>query len=94
MRGIDKNKDQSYFLHKLNQEQLSKSLFPIGDLEKSHVRELAEKYNLPNARKKDSQGICFIGKINVQDFLRDNIKPVSYTHLDVYKRQKSLFLVP
>lgn len=83
LKGIDKNKDQSYFLHKLNQEQLSKSLFPIGELEKSQVRELAEKYNLPNAKKKDSQGICFIGKINVQDFLRDNIKRSEGNIIDI-----------
>ncbi|HRP36651.1 MAG TPA: tRNA 2-thiouridine(34) synthase MnmA, partial [Candidatus Dojkabacteria bacterium] len=72
LKGIDNNKDQSYFLHRLNQEQLSKSLFPIGELQKSEVRKLAEKYKLPNAKKKDSQGICFIGKIDVQDFLREN----------------------
>ena len=73
LKGIDQNKDQSYFLHRLNQEQLSKSLFPIGDLQKTEVRELAEKFKLPNSKKKDSQGICFIGKIDVQDFLRENI---------------------
>ena len=73
LKGIDQNKDQSYFLHRLNQEQLSKSLFPIGDLQKTEVRKLAEKFKLPNSKKKDSQGICFIGKIDVQDFLRENI---------------------
>jgi tRNA-specific 2-thiouridylase len=73
LKGIDQNKDQSYFLHRLNQEQLSKSLFPIGALQKTEVRELAEKFKLPNSKKKDSQGICFIGKIDVQDFLRENI---------------------
>ena len=74
LKGLDTNKDQSYFLHRLTQDQLSKSLFPIGELQKKEVRELALKFNLPNATKKDSQGICFIGKIDVQDFLRENIK--------------------
>lgn len=71
--GVDPVKNQAYFLYTLNQDQLSKSLFPIGHLQKAEVRKLAEKYNLPNADRKDSQGICFIGEIDVQDFLRAHI---------------------
>lgn len=67
--GIDKNKDQSYFLAMLSQEQVKNCLFPIGDLNKSDVRRIAEDAQLPNAKKKDSQGICFLGKVKIQDFL-------------------------
>lgn len=73
LKGIDPAKDQSYFLYTLKQKQLSKILFPIGEYIKSEVRELARKFGLPNAEKKDSQGICFIGKINVQQFLKAKI---------------------
>lgn len=73
-KGIDPAKDQSYFLYTLKQHQLSKILFPIGDLSKSEVRDLARQFGLPNAAKKDSQGICFIGKINVREFLKEKIK--------------------
>lgn len=69
MAGLDQNKDQSYFLWSLTQEQLSKTMFPIGHLKKPEVRLLAEKFDLPNAQKKDSQGLCFIGKIDVKEFL-------------------------
>lgn len=72
--GIDDKKDQSYFLHKLNQEQLKHTMFPIGNLTKSEVREYARSRKLPVANKKDSQGICFIGKINVHKFLKSHIK--------------------
>ena len=72
--GSDKNKDQTYFLWTLTQKQLSKTLFPIGDLDKPKVRKLAEKYVLSTAVKKDSQGLCFIGKIDIKDFLRNYIK--------------------
>ncbi len=65
----DAIKDQTYFLSQLSQEQVSKALFPIGQLEKSAVRQLAEKYHLPNAKRKDSQGICFLGKIPFDKFL-------------------------
>jgi len=74
LKGVDPSKDQSYFLYTLKQEQLAKILFPIGYLKKSEVRELAKKFKLPNAAKKDSQGICFIGKINVTEFLKAHIK--------------------
>lgn len=73
LKGIDNNKDQSYFLCELNQEQLSKTLFPIGELTKPEVRKLAEKYKLPVFNKPDSQGICFVGEINVAKYLRANI---------------------
>ncbi|HYE22386.1 MAG TPA: tRNA 2-thiouridine(34) synthase MnmA, partial [Verrucomicrobiae bacterium] len=73
LKGIDPSKDQSYFLYTLNQEQLAKVLFPIGGYKKTEVRELAKKFGLHNFDKKDSQGICFIGKINVAEFLKANI---------------------
>lgn len=73
-KGVDPAKDQSYFLYTLNQTQLSKILFPIGHLPKTEVRKLAKKFKLPNAEKKDSQGICFIGKINVTEFLKAHVK--------------------
>ena len=65
LSGIDKNKDQSYFLCQLNQEQLSQTLFPIGELTKPQVREIARKLNMPTADRKDSQGICFVGKEDI-----------------------------
>src|SRR6185436_16267324 len=64
----------SYFLYTLKQYQLARILFPLGALKKWEVRELARKFKLPNAEKKDSQGICFIGKINVTDFLKAHVK--------------------
>ncbi len=69
LRGVDTNKDQTYFLNQLNQEQLSKVMFPIGDMEKSRVREIAEEAGLSTAKKKDSTGICFIGERNFKEFL-------------------------
>ncbi|WP_066899603.1 tRNA 2-thiouridine(34) synthase MnmA [Streptobacillus notomytis] len=69
LRGIDNNKDQSYFLCGLSQQQLEKVLFPIGEYEKTRIREIAEKYNLKTAKKKDSTGICFIGERNFNEFL-------------------------
>ncbi|MFT5465865.1 MAG: tRNA-specific 2-thiouridylase [Verrucomicrobiales bacterium] len=70
LRGVDPNKDQTYFLALLRQEQIRHALFPIGDIPKPEVRVLAEKFDLPTATKKDSQGICFIGEIKMSDFLR------------------------
>jgi tRNA-specific 2-thiouridylase len=70
LEGADKNKDQSYFLALLSQDQLRHALFPIGHLRKPELRELASAARLPNARKKDSQGICFIGEVRMADFLR------------------------
>ncbi|MFN3917659.1 MAG: tRNA 2-thiouridine(34) synthase MnmA [Flavobacteriales bacterium] len=75
MAGADKTKDQSYFLCQLNQEQLAKALFPIGHLQKSQVRELAKKTDLITAEKKDSQGLCFVGKISLPEFLQQQLKP-------------------
>jgi tRNA-specific 2-thiouridylase len=74
LKGIDPAKDQSYFLYTLKQDQLARILFPIGGYKKTEIRELAKKFKLPNAEKKDSQGICFIGKINVTEFLREHVK--------------------
>ena len=68
--GLDKNKDQSYFLWTLNQKDLEHVLFPIGHLEKPEVRALAKRFGLPNADKKDSQGLCFIGKVDIKEFLQ------------------------
>jgi tRNA-uridine 2-sulfurtransferase len=73
--GIDENKDQSYFLCQLNQAQLRRSLFPIGHLEKSKVRDIAREHQLIVADKKDSQGICFVGQVNMQQFLEARITP-------------------
>ncbi len=69
LEGADPNKDQSYFLAQLNQAQLSRALFPVGHLLKPDVRKEAERFALPNAAKKDSQGICFLGKVKINDFL-------------------------
>jgi tRNA-specific 2-thiouridylase len=69
LKGLDTNKDQSYFLHRLNQAQLAKTLFPVGELEKTEVRRIADTIGLPNARKKDSTGICFIGERPFREFL-------------------------
>ncbi len=69
LRGLDANKDQSYFLYRLNQTQLKPALFPLSELPKPEVRKIAEKIGLPNARKKDSTGICFIGERNFREFL-------------------------
>ncbi len=70
LRGVDSNKDQTYFLNRLGQDQLSKTMFPIGHLPKQQVREIAEKAGLATARKKDSTGICFIGERNFREFLK------------------------
>ena len=74
LSGLDGTKDQSYFLCQVNQEQLSKSLFPIGHLQKSEVRRLAAEHGLITAEKKDSQGLCFIGKVKLPDFLQQQLK--------------------
>jgi len=75
LSGIDDNKDQSYFLCQLSQEQLSKTLFPIGELKKPEVRKIAADNKLITADKKDSQGLCFIGKVRLPDFLQQKLKP-------------------
>ena len=74
MSGVDKSKDQSYFLCQLNQNQLSKIIFPIGNLDKAKVRKIANEIGLVNASKKDSQGLCFVGKIKLPVFLQQQIK--------------------
>ena len=75
LAGRDQNKDQSYFLCQLNQAQLSKALFPIGELEKSEVRRIAREQELLTADKKDSQGLCFIGKVRLPEFLQQKLQP-------------------
>jgi tRNA-specific 2-thiouridylase len=74
LAGADNNKDQSYFLCQLSQEQLSKSLFPIGELSKPEVREIATQMQLVTAEKKDSQGLCFIGKVRLPEFLQQKLQ--------------------
>lgn len=75
LAGKDNNKDQSYFLCQLSQKQLAKSLFPIGELTKPEVRKIATELDLVTAEKKDSQGLCFIGKVRLPDFLQQKLKP-------------------
>jgi len=75
LKGTDANKDQSYFLHALNQYQLANSIFPVGELHKSAVRQLAEQFNLTTSAKKDSTGICFIGERPFKDFLQRFVPP-------------------
>lgn len=75
LAGKDPNKDQSYFLCQLSQEQLSKTLFPIGELQKSEVRKIAAAQGLVTAEKRDSQGLCFIGKVRLPEFLQQKLAP-------------------
>lgn len=75
LSGRDDNKDQSYFLCQLSQEQLSKALFPIGDLQKQEVRAIAKEQELVTAEKKDSQGLCFVGKVRLPEFLQQKLQP-------------------
>lgn len=84
LTGVDNSKDQSYFLYRLNQYQLSKSLFPLGDIKKEQVRKLAKEFDLPTAEKPDSVGICFIGDIDVRQYVREriNIVPGSVEDVD------------
>jgi tRNA-specific 2-thiouridylase len=74
LKGVDPNKDQSYFIYHLNQSQLAKILFPIGHLLKAEVRKLAEDFKLPVAKKPDSQGLCFIGDIDFQSFVKQYVQ--------------------
>ena len=85
LEGSDPNKDQSYFLCQLDQEQLSKALFPIGHLEKPEVRRIAKEAELPSAEKKDSQGICFVGKVDLPVFLQQKLKSVEGDVVEVYR---------
>ncbi|MDI9258099.1 tRNA 2-thiouridine(34) synthase MnmA [Flavobacterium sedimenticola] len=75
LSGVDGNKDQSYFLCQLSQEQLAKALFPIGELTKPQVREIAAELDLVTAEKRDSQGLCFIGKVRLPEFLQQQLRP-------------------
>ena len=75
LAGKDPNKDQSYFLCQLNQQQLSKAMFPVGELLKPEVRKIAREQNLPTAERKDSQGICFVGKVDLPSFLQQQLQP-------------------
>ena len=84
LAGSDPNKDQSYFLCQLTQTQLSKAMFPIGDIIKPEVRRLAHEADLPSADKKDSQGICFVGKVDLPTFLQQKIKPCEGDIVEVY----------
>ncbi|MCX6749860.1 MAG: tRNA 2-thiouridine(34) synthase MnmA [Candidatus Pacearchaeota archaeon] len=75
LRGVDKFKDQSYFIYKINQTELSRCLFPIGDYKKEQIRIIAQKNKFPNYNKKGTVGICFVGKVNLKKFLQKKIKP-------------------
>ncbi len=97
LAGKDGNKDQSYFLCQLSQEQLAKTLFPIGELTKPEVRQIAADNDLITADKKDSQGLCFIGKVRLPDFLQQKLKPKKGVIVEVpadvpqYKRSRAKF---
>ncbi len=98
LTGKDDNKDQSYFLCQLSQEQLQKSLFPIGELTKPQVREIAAKMELITADKKDSQGLCFIGKVKLPEFLQQKLQPKEGliieidANSEIYKVKEKTFL--
>lgn len=96
LRGADGNKDQSYFLALMHEHQVARAIFPIGDITKPEVRALAERFHLPNAHKKDSQGICFIGQVKMSDFLRhylpDNPGDIVDTSGRVLGRHEGLHL--
>jgi tRNA-specific 2-thiouridylase len=85
LAGKDNNKDQSYFLCQLNQDQLSKALFPIGELTKPQVREIAKEIGLVTADKKDSQGLCFIGKVSLPQFLQQQLVPKEGEIVEIFK---------
>ena len=95
LAGADPNKDQSYFLCQLQQEQLAHALFPIGSMKKAQVREIASKLGLVTAEKKDSQGLCFVGKVRLPDFLQQQLQPKSGpvievpAHAPIYQERKN-----
>ena len=97
LAGKDNNKDQSYFLCQLSQKQLEKTLFPIGEMTKPEVREIAKELDLITADKKDSQGICFVGKVKLPDFLKQQLKPKEgdivemLKESDIYKSEQIEF---
>ena len=88
LAGKDNNKDQSYFLCQLNQNQLSKALFPIGELTKPEVREIAREIGLVTADKKDSQGLCFIGKVSLPTFLQQQLTPKEGEIVEIFSDYK------
>lgn len=85
-KAKDSNKDQTYFLYRVTSEALKKTLFPLGDFTKPQVREIAKKYNLITAGKKESMGICFIGKVPIKDFLLNYVQPQAGNIIDQYGR--------
>ena len=84
LEGADPNKDQTYFLCQLTQEQLSKAMFPIGDIVKPEVRRIAKEADLPSAEKKDSQGICFVGKVDLPTFLKQKLASVEGDVVEIF----------
>lgn len=88
LAGTDTNKDQSYFLCQLSQEQLAKALFPIGELTKPEVRKIASELDLITAEKRDSQGLCFIGKVRLPDFLQQQLKPKEGIIVEIPKEKE------
>jgi tRNA-uridine 2-sulfurtransferase len=96
LTGIDVNKDQSYFLYRVTEDALQRSLMPIGDYEKPAVRELAKKFGLATAEKKDSQGICFVGKVGIKEFLEQFVETepgriIEQHGIDVGEHEGALF---
>ena len=91
LAGKDNNKDQSYFLCQLNQNQLSKALFPIGELTKPEVREIAREIGLVTADKKDSQGLCFIGKVSLPTFLQQQLIPKEGEIVEIFSDYKEFY---
>lgn len=88
LAGTDTNKDQSYFLCQVSQEQLAYSLFPVGNLSKPEVRAIAEKEGLATATRKDSQGICFVGKVDLPSFLQQKLEAISGDIIEIRKKDK------
>ncbi len=97
LTGIDKNKDQSYFLYRVDEEALKKTLMPIGEFEKPEVRKLAHKFGLSTAEKKDSQGICFVGQVGIKEFLETELGPqkpgriIDQTGKDIGEHEGALY---
>lgn len=89
LAGVDPGKDQSYFLCQLKQSQLARALFPIGHLHKREVREIARQIGLPNAEKKDSQGLCFIGKVKLPVFLQQQLEPKEGDIIEIPENYKA-----
>jgi len=91
LAGSDPGKEQSYFLCQLNQEQLAPVLFPIGDMHKSEVRRIAAQLDLPTAKRKDSQGICFVGKVDLPEFLQQKLAPIEGDIIEIDKKLDYLY---